>query len=164
MIGRLYKITSPSTPLVYIGSTTTTLATRLTRHNYTFKTKVEKCSSHQIIEFGDAIIELIQELVVEDRFALYQLEYALQAITPCVNFKDGQHTERGRTFEARYKHEIIDHTPEAAEWRTYMRAYRAKNKQRAVLQSRKDSSKCQRRKTLFNRQCRAFYPLADFNL
>lgn len=161
MKGLVYRIVSPSSPLVYIGSTIKTLGERFSRHKSGFKNGREKCTSHQLLMLGDAKIELISEHEVPDRYALYQLEWAMQAATPCLNYKDGMFTERRTTFEQRKSRPIVVDTPEAKEWRDYMRAYRAKNKEKAILQSRKDASKCNRRRVIYDRQCRAFYHLGD---
>jgi hypothetical protein len=63
--GRIYKITSPQTDTVYIGSTTQTLQKRLSKHKSDYKQyqngKVNYISSYEILKYGDAKIELIDE-------------------------------------------------------------------------------------------------------
>ena len=82
-IGYIYKISSPSTEKIYIGSTTTTLQERFNAHN---KTKKD-CSSAQILKFGDAEIELLEELEYNDKIELLwkEREYQEQFRESCVN-------------------------------------------------------------------------------
>ena len=63
----IYKITSPSHPgKCYIGSTTTTLNNRLSQHYYDLKLKY-KCTSSQLLDQNDAIIELLEICPIENR-------------------------------------------------------------------------------------------------
>jgi hypothetical protein len=79
MIGRIYKITSPSTDKIYIGSTTKTLNVRFKSHN--------KCSSIEIIKYGDSKIELLEELECKDKEELRwkEREYQDRFKESCVN-------------------------------------------------------------------------------
>lgn len=61
MKGFVYKITSPSTDKIYIGSTTKTLGRRFSAHKYR-----QNCSSKIITSLGDAVIECIEEVEFED--------------------------------------------------------------------------------------------------
>ena len=57
----VYKITSPNTDKVYVGSTTRTLHTRFRQH-------LKKCNpttSKEIIDFGDAVIECLEEVDID---------------------------------------------------------------------------------------------------
>ena len=58
----IYRICSSKTPLVYIGHGTTTMETRMEQHQREFadKKRKKRCTSHQIVAFGDAHIELIE--------------------------------------------------------------------------------------------------------
>ena len=62
--GKVYCIKSPHTPNIYIGSTIQPLSYRMSLHNYHYRkhTKGEhgNISSFDIIKFGDAYIELIE--------------------------------------------------------------------------------------------------------
>ena len=62
-IYKIYKITSPQTDKVYIGSTKQTLNTRFSAH----KCRLD-CSSKSIIAFGDAEIELVETVEIDQRF------------------------------------------------------------------------------------------------
>ena len=62
----IYKITSPSHPgKCYIGSTTRTLKYRLQEHYYV-KGKY-KCTSSQLLDQNDAVIELLELCPIENR-------------------------------------------------------------------------------------------------
>ena len=70
---KIYCITSPNTELVYVGKTSQTLALRINSHRANHKRylsgKTNYCSSYKVIEFGGAIIELIEETDDESREA-----------------------------------------------------------------------------------------------
>ena len=54
---KIYKVSSPNHSLCYYGSTVKTLAVRMSEH----KTPHNGCTSKQIIDAGDADIQLIEE-------------------------------------------------------------------------------------------------------
>lgn len=70
--GSIYKITSPNTDMVYIGSTEKTLNSRLSKHIYDMKRK--NSSSRHVLEKGDFKIELIEEVYVESKDDLRKIE------------------------------------------------------------------------------------------
>jgi hypothetical protein len=61
--GKIYKIESPQTDKVYIGSTTQKLCDRMTNHRSSLKIfdlhKKKNCTSFDILRTGDAKIYLI---------------------------------------------------------------------------------------------------------
>ena len=64
---KIYCITSPNTKLLYVGKTIQTLAKRMIGHRSDMKRYVrgkttKYCSSYKVIECGDAVIELIEEI------------------------------------------------------------------------------------------------------
>lgn len=63
MKGFVYKITSPSTDKIYVGSTTKTLNQRFSRHKCS---DTHNCTSKIILSFDDAVINLIEEVEFED--------------------------------------------------------------------------------------------------
>jgi len=73
--GKIYKIHSYKTDLVYYGSTTQTLCRRFSKHKTTMKMG-RGISSKSILEFNDAMITLVElfpcnsksELLVRERF------------------------------------------------------------------------------------------------
>ena len=55
--GKIYKLVSPHTPLVYYGSTIKQLCKRLSEHKCKGS---NKCSSNELVKLGDVRIELIE--------------------------------------------------------------------------------------------------------
>jgi hypothetical protein len=93
MKGYIYKIGSPNTPLFYIGSTTQNdIRKRLNSHLFYYKTFGKVASkigsmTYKIFEFGDPFIELIEEVDINNRNELLELErkYILEANDNIVN-------------------------------------------------------------------------------
>jgi hypothetical protein len=81
----IYKITSPNTDKIYIGCTTKTLIERLNYHYYD-KGK-SGITSKEILDAGDATIELIEKIECNDKKELYQKEreYISSNKNICVN-------------------------------------------------------------------------------
>lgn len=52
---KIYKVVSPNTDKIYIGSTRMSLVNRLNRHRHN-----KNCSSYKIVEFGEPSIELLE--------------------------------------------------------------------------------------------------------
>jgi len=65
--GKIYKITSPNTNKIYIGSTTHTIEQRLYQHQNNYKQQLQEktnyTSSFEIIDAKNATIELIEEVL-----------------------------------------------------------------------------------------------------
>ncbi len=76
--GKIYKITSPDTDLIYIGSTTQTLKKRLKGHkdNYNsyLKQKHSYTTAFELIKLPTYTISLIELAPVETRKELYRIE------------------------------------------------------------------------------------------
>jgi len=77
-VGRVYRIYSPDTDLVYIGSTRTTLEQRFWAHKYKFRRwqlgKTDYTSSFEIMKHGNAQIELVLEDEFGDTLQLLEIE------------------------------------------------------------------------------------------
>ena len=86
---KIYVIWSPSTDLMYIGSTTQKLCSRLSGHKRNYKSykngKYHNVTSFQILEYEDARIELITECPCENREQLRQIEAGFIRDLDCVN-------------------------------------------------------------------------------
>jgi len=88
---KIYKIVSPSTDKIYIGSTTQTLAQRLGKHLGSFKhyTIDDKryMTSFEIIKLGDYSIVLLEQCNFNNKQQLHEKEahYIKQNINTCVN-------------------------------------------------------------------------------
>ena len=78
--GKIYKIVSNKTDKVYVGSTYTSLATRLGNHRrcqryyVKYPDKIIRCTSFDIIELGDYRIELIENYPCYSRKQLQMRE------------------------------------------------------------------------------------------
>jgi len=107
--GFIYAISSPSTDRIYIGSTTSTLAQRFSRH------KCDSLSSQEIIKYGDAIIELLEEIEFNNKDELLWKEREYMEIfgEQCVN-------ERHSIITEEEKKELIKET---------IKKYRENNKE-----------------------------------
>jgi len=103
MIGFIYKLTSPHTPKIYIGSTFETLNTRYIEHKYNWK-KNRSCSSKIIFAAGKGngvAIELIEKVQVTDKTELRKLEQNyMRELNNIVNIKKAFQTKEERN-EAR---------------------------------------------------------------
>ena len=85
----VYKISSPSTDKVYIGSTIRTLHIRFLQH----KRDGNHTRSKEIITFGDSVIELIEEVTIDvlkqrERFHIESMR------DKCVNYKIPLRTQK----------------------------------------------------------------------
>jgi len=76
---KIYKICSNLTDKIYIGSTTQTLAQRLSKHVGQYKTHIKNnntnyISSYEIIKYGDCYITLIEECNFNNQQQLFKRE------------------------------------------------------------------------------------------
>ena len=87
MKGFIYKISSPSTDKIYIGSTIIPLQQRFSLHLSKTKYGINNCNSKLIIALGDAVIECLEEVEYEDEdtLRLKEGEYIRQYWDSCVN-------------------------------------------------------------------------------
>ena len=63
--GKIYKIVSDLTDLIYIGSTCSPLSKRHYGHKKSFKTGKKTCTSIELIKLGETRIELIEDYPCE---------------------------------------------------------------------------------------------------
>jgi hypothetical protein len=78
--GKIYRIRSPNTHNVYIGSTIATLAKRFAQH------KITTTKARQVIDCGDAYIELVHAFPCNSKDELFKEEARLIRETPnCIN-------------------------------------------------------------------------------
>jgi hypothetical protein len=88
--GKIYKLTSSNTDLIYIGSTTKTLQQRLSAHKYHHKlwkdNKFNFMTSFKVFEDGnDAIIELLETYPCDSKKNLELRERYYIESHKCVN-------------------------------------------------------------------------------
>jgi hypothetical protein len=94
--GRIYIIRSPNTEMVYVGSTILTLKQRFIIHISGWRYN-QHCSSHLVLEKGEAYIELIEEVKIESERELDMLEQQWIDNTPnTVNKKRAYRSEEER--------------------------------------------------------------------
>lgn len=87
--GKIYKISSPSTVNVYIGSTCKTLNERLSQHKCDYKRykngKYHYVTSFEIVKFDDCVINLIEEIKTNSLDLIDQETYHINNETNAVN-------------------------------------------------------------------------------
>jgi hypothetical protein len=109
---KIYKIWSPQTDLIYIGSTTQILCKRLADHKSNYKSykegKFHYVSSFKILEYGDAKIELIKEVNCQNREQLNSIEGDLQREyrNVCINIRIEGRTQQ--EYYEEHKEDIND--------------------------------------------------------
>ena len=86
VIGRIYKITSSETDVVYVGSTVLQLNNRFQIHKSHYKTysnnKSHYITSFELCKYTDAKIELIHEGLFDSKKDMEQLEGEIIRTTP----------------------------------------------------------------------------------
>jgi len=81
--GKIYKIVSPHTEKVYIGSTIQKLCVRFSKHK---NDKSKECMSRELFELGDCKIELIENYACNNSLELRKREGYYILNTPnCIN-------------------------------------------------------------------------------
>jgi hypothetical protein len=139
-LGKVYKITSPQTDKVYIGSTAQVyLSSRLTGHVRDFKMfekgKGKFLSSFEIIKFGDAIITLLEDYKCETKEQLLRKEREWIEKTTCVNKNiptrtyTEYYTDNKQTILANQKQYRVDNQQMIS---AYKKQYYADNKQMII--------------------------------
>jgi len=98
--GKIYKIVSDNTNLIYVGSTVNTLSYRLSRHMSAYKKYYEDrgnyVSSFDILEKGEYEIILIENFPCETKKELLFRERFWQEEIPCVNLLKAIRTREDR--------------------------------------------------------------------
>jgi hypothetical protein len=110
MKGIVYKISSPSTDKIYIGSTIQPINYRFSYH----KGKYNTCSSKEIINYKNAIIEPIEEIEYNTLFDLRKREryYIDLNREKCVNIVIPNKTDKeiNDANKARHKQYRLDNS------------------------------------------------------
>jgi len=125
--GKIYKLWSPSKNLVYYGSTTQTLAQRLTDHKK--KREVHRACSYLIMECDDYKIELIEEYPCNNKTQLLRKEGEYIINNECINLNVA-----GRTKQ---EHNKIYRETNKEKIKAYQKQYWLKNKE-ILLQKKED--------------------------
>ena len=77
---KIYAIRSHQTPLIYVGSTTQTLAQRMGKHRF-----IGRNTSKEIMKYEDAYIELVEHYPCDTKEELLKREGELIRSNDCVN-------------------------------------------------------------------------------
>ena len=137
---KIYVVRSPHTDLVYVGMTTFTLVRRMQHH----RGMLQQCTSRQIIAFGDAHIELLEEFPCDNKEQAMKKEGEYIRSMNCVNkYMSGRtrkqfyedNKERLNRESRQYR---IDNPEKNKEWQ---KKYREKNKEKIKQNNRKNSKK-----------------------
>ena len=140
MTGRIYKIVSPNTHKIYVGSTFDTLSQRFRHHTYEWRNKKRCCTVKEVLDAGDFKIELLEEIEVENKSELRmkEQEWAEKLSNIIVNknkaFSTLEQTKqlRNENNKERYKTD-----PEFRERQiSYMRKYHSSHKEERCAISR----------------------------
>jgi hypothetical protein len=130
--GKVYTIRSPNTDKIYIGSTILPLARRMALHNsaYKFKKQESNYTSFEIIDFGDAYIELLELYPCDTKIELEKREGKLQRQYKevCVNKNIA-----GRNSQEHNKQYYIDHKEKIQEYQLINKDKIKKQKQEYQL-------------------------------
>jgi hypothetical protein len=136
---KIYRIVSPNTPLVYIGSTIQLLSKRMGSH-----IKGNKTTSKLITDYGNARIELIEEFPCENKYQLRKREGEVIKSNECVNkyIAGRSKTEwyldnRERLLEKGKKYD----QERREDKKKYLRQYYTENKEKAKLYRKENREK-----------------------
>jgi hypothetical protein len=130
--GKIYKLTTPHSPLVYIGSTANELKTRLSAHKSTYNRFINgigssKITSMIILSVGDVTIELIENYPCETRKELTRREGQIQKqYDQCVNKNIA-----GRTQAENFKDWVSRNKDKTVKYQ--QKYYKDKTKPRKIL-------------------------------
>ena len=93
-LGLIYKLTSASTDIVYIGSTTLSINDRFIRHKASLRrfqnNNGDYCSAFELMQLPDVKIELIENVDFNDRDFLRERENYHILRNNCVNIKNAK--------------------------------------------------------------------------
>jgi len=94
--GKIYKLFSPSKGLVYYGSTTESLSSRLAKHAYCFRNpeKFHKRTASIVLECDDYKIELVKDFPCNNNRQLLTEEGIYIRNNECVNKKIPNRTKK----------------------------------------------------------------------
>jgi hypothetical protein len=128
-LGKVYIIRSPSRPdLVYIGSTTQPLSKRFHSHK-----RDRDCTSVQVIDIGDAYIELLELVQCDSKIELQRREGEIIRATDCVNKRIEGRTREEYLVENKEHRGLINKTwrsENAESIKIKEKKYKADNKEK----------------------------------
>lgn len=144
--GKIYTIRSFETDKYYIGSTISTLTKRLSEHKAKYKRGRTDCTSAEIIQYGDAYIELLEDFPCFKKDQLCKREGQLirEHKDNCVNKSIAGRTmkewradnkEQILEYHKQYRQDNKEHILE------YKRQYRQKKAQAKLMSADDDEAK-----------------------
>lgn len=126
--GKIYSIRSHKTDKIYIGATIQPLSYRFNDHKKNAYKK--NCTSHLILEYDDAYIELIEECKCDNKDQLSKREgEIIRSTSNCVNKVIPNRTKKEYRND---NHEIINEK---------LRIYREKNKDKIAIKKKEEYEK-----------------------
>jgi len=96
--GTIYKISTPKSEKVYVGSTTQAINRRLSSHKSSFKTGKCECVSRELFELGECKIEALEVLYNCTKRELQIKEQEYIELLDCVN-KQRSHRTKNQAQE-----------------------------------------------------------------
>jgi hypothetical protein len=112
--GKIYVLRSHQTDKIYIGSTTTKLSKRLSKHKSDFKYwkngKYIYVSSYELMKYGDVYIELLELCPCDSKMELHKREGELIREMECVNKRIAGRTDK--EYRADNKDKIKEYNKE----------------------------------------------------
>lgn len=129
--GKIYKIWSPRSDKIYVGSTTQRhLSTRWAIHNYAYRQNLAfNCSVREIFEAGGARIKLIEHYPCESSMELRMREnHYIQTLPNVINKNRAYISKEDRKEEHRNQ-QFLKYTTDE-KYREYKRQYYIKNRER----------------------------------
>ena len=125
---KIYKLWSPSTNLIYIGSTTQTIAQRLAEHIAVYKCfkngKGNFITSFKVLECEDYKIELLELYPCNNRTQLHKKEGEYIKSLECVNKKIEGRTKK--EYEEDNKEKIKEYNKNNKKRNKYLKEYNKK--------------------------------------
>ena len=108
--GRIYTLRSHQTDDIYIGSTTRMLRKRMAEHRYNYKHRKTHTSAHQILQYEDCYIELLEEFPCDNKEQLEKREMECVRNMDCVNKLKWRRTrtEYMREYREKKKDALIE--------------------------------------------------------
>ena len=137
--GKIYKLWSPSKNLVYYGSTTQLLSSRLSKHVWCFKNNSNTTYSNKILECDDYKIELVENYPCNNRHQLERRECEYVQSNECVNTHiTGKTKEEIKDNEKKYRENNRDRILEYKKQQHQINKEKEKEQNRVYRENNKD--------------------------
>ena len=141
--GFVYRIIDNTNGNQYYGSTTQTVAQRMSTHRSKFKNGTFACKSVEILKNGDFRYETLEKVLFEERFELYNIERRYIEKNECVNKNIPSRTdEEVKEYCQRYSKQYNIDNPD------YQKQYNVEN---ADKKKAKSTCECGGKYTHYNK-------------